>query len=96
MNNILMGNTDYSYYETIAGGCGAGPGFHGASGVHHHMTNTRMTDPEVLEKRFPVRLEAIEIVAMTVDEALAACRDGTVKDSKTLATLLLAQLHGWI
>jgi 5-oxoprolinase (ATP-hydrolysing) len=61
MNNILMGNTDYSYYETIAGGCGAGPGFHGASGVHHHMTNTRITDPEVLENRYPLRVEEFSL-----------------------------------
>jgi 5-oxoprolinase (ATP-hydrolysing) len=56
MNNVMLGNDRYSYYETICGGCGAGPGFRGASAVHHHMTNTRITDPEILERRYPLRL----------------------------------------
>ena len=56
MNNLMIGNDTYSYYETICGGCGAGPESHGASGVHHHMTNTRITDPEILEHRYPLRL----------------------------------------
>ncbi len=56
MNNFTFGNERYQYYETIAGGAGAGPGFHGASGVQTHMTNSRLTDPEVLEERFPVLL----------------------------------------
>ncbi len=56
MNNVLFGNDRFSYYETVCGGCGAGPGFHGASAVHSHMTNTRITDPEILEARYPVRL----------------------------------------
>jgi 5-oxoprolinase (ATP-hydrolysing) len=56
MNNVTFGNADFSYYETIGGGAGAGPDFPGASGVHTHMTNTRITDPEVLEARYPVRL----------------------------------------
>jgi len=54
MNNFTFGNERYQYYETIAGGAGAGPGYHGASGVQTHMTNSRLTDPEVLEGRFPV------------------------------------------
>ncbi len=58
MNNVLFGNARFGYYETIGGGCGAGPGFHGASAVHSHMTNTRMTDPEVIEHRYPVRINA--------------------------------------
>ena len=56
MNNLTFGNERFGYYETIGGGAGAGPGFAGASGVHTHMTNTRITDPEVLESRFPVRV----------------------------------------
>lgn len=56
MNNLTFGNPRYGYYETVAGGAGAGPGFDGASGVHTHMTNTRITDPEVLETRYPVRM----------------------------------------
>jgi 5-oxoprolinase (ATP-hydrolysing) len=56
MNNLLMGNERFGYYETICGGAGAGPTFDGADAVHTHMTNTRLTDPEVLESRYPVRL----------------------------------------
>ncbi len=57
MNNFTFGNARYQYYETIAGGAGAGPEFDGASAVQTHMTNSRLTDPEVLETRFPVILE---------------------------------------
>nr|XP_040023452.1 5-oxoprolinase isoform X1 [Gasterosteus aculeatus aculeatus] len=57
MNNISFGNDSVGYYETVAGGAGAGPGWNGRSGVHSHMTNTRITDPEILEKRYPVILE---------------------------------------
>jgi 5-oxoprolinase (ATP-hydrolysing) len=58
MNNLTFGNSRYQYYETIAGGSGAGPGFDGTDAVQAHMTNSRLTDPEVLECRFPVRLES--------------------------------------
>ncbi|MBX9750277.1 MAG: hydantoinase B/oxoprolinase family protein [Roseococcus sp.] len=61
MNNSLFGDATYQYYETICGGTGAGPGFHGVSAVQTHMTNTRMTDPEILEMRYPVRLEEFAI-----------------------------------
>jgi 5-oxoprolinase (ATP-hydrolysing) len=61
MNNFTFGNAQYQYYETISGGSGAGPGFAGTSVVQTHMTNSRLTDPEVLEYRFPVRLEAYSI-----------------------------------
>ncbi len=61
MNNFTFGNETHQYYETIAGGSGAGPGFDGASAVQTHMTNSRLTDPEVLEWRFPVRLEEFAI-----------------------------------
>ncbi|OYQ36917.1 5-oxoprolinase [Niveispirillum lacus] len=61
MNNFLFGADRFQYYETICGGAGGGPGFHGASAVHTHMTNTRITDPEVLELRYPVRLEQFAI-----------------------------------
>ncbi len=54
MNNFTFGNERYQNYETICGGSGAGPGFDGTSAVHTHMTNTRLTDPEILEWRFPV------------------------------------------
>lgn len=61
MNNVLFGTPTWAYYETICGGSGAGPGFDGTDAVHTHMTNTRITDPEVLEKRYPVRLERFAI-----------------------------------
>ncbi|MFP1643081.1 hydantoinase B/oxoprolinase family protein [Pontitalea aquivivens] len=61
MNNLVWGNAAFQNYETIAGGTGAGPGFAGCDAVQSHMTNTRMTDPEVLERRFPVRLERFAI-----------------------------------
>ena len=73
MNNFTFGNSKYQYYETISGGCGAGGvtdatgqlvgGFNGTSVVQAHMTNSRLTDPEILEFRFPVRLESYEIRA---------------------------------
>jgi 5-oxoprolinase (ATP-hydrolysing) len=56
MNNILFGNDHFGYYETLAGGTGAGEDFNGSDAVHHHMTNTRITDPEVIEFRYPVRI----------------------------------------
>ena len=61
MNNLTFGNDSHQYYETICGGAGAGPGFDGASAVHTHMTNSRLTDPEVLEWRYPVLVEEFRI-----------------------------------
>ena len=61
MNNLTFGDATFGYYETICGGAGAGPGFAGADAVHTHMTNTRLTDVEVLESRFPVRVVRFEI-----------------------------------
>ncbi|MGC9504096.1 hydantoinase B/oxoprolinase family protein [Baaleninema sp.] len=61
MNNFTFGNATYQYYETICGGAGAGDGFPGTDGVHTHMTNSRLTDPEVLEWRFPVILDKFAI-----------------------------------
>jgi len=56
-NNLTFGNDQFQYYETLCGGSGAGPGFHGTDAVHTHMTNSRLTDPEILEQRFPVLLK---------------------------------------
>ena len=61
MNNFTFGNARHQYYETIAGGSGAGPDHDGTSAVQTHMTNSRLTDPEVLETRLPVRLERFAI-----------------------------------
>ncbi|MCK9920118.1 hydantoinase B/oxoprolinase family protein [Microbacteriaceae bacterium K1510] len=63
MNNLNFGNTKYQYYETICSGSPAGPGFNGTDAVHTHMTNTRLTDPEILEFRYPVVLEDFHIRA---------------------------------
>ncbi len=63
MNNFTFGNSRYQYYETICGGSGAGPSFHGTDAVQTHMTNSRLTDPEVLELRFPVLLKEFSIRA---------------------------------
>jgi len=61
MNNFTFGNAQHQYYETVAGGSGAGPGFDGTDAVQTHMTNSRLTDPEVLEFRFPVLVEEFRI-----------------------------------
>jgi 5-oxoprolinase (ATP-hydrolysing) len=61
MNNVLFGNDTYQYYETVCGGSGAGPDFDGTSAVHTHMTNTRLTDPEILEWRYPVMLDSFSV-----------------------------------
>ncbi len=61
MNNFTFGDEGMGYYETIAGGAGAGPGWAGRSGVHTHMTNTRITDPEILERRYPVVLHCFSL-----------------------------------
>ena len=61
MNNLTFGNARHQYYETICGGAGAGANFDGQSAVHTHMTNSRLTDPEVLEARYPVLLEEFSI-----------------------------------
>jgi 5-oxoprolinase (ATP-hydrolysing) len=63
MNNLTFGNQHYQYYETLCGGAGAGKGFKGAGAVHTHMTNSRLTDPEILEWRFPVLLREFSIRA---------------------------------
>ncbi|XP_001848679.2 5-oxoprolinase [Culex quinquefasciatus] len=61
MNNITIGDESWGYYETVAGGSGAGPGWHGTGGVHTHMTNTRITDPEILELRYPIILKKFSL-----------------------------------
>ncbi len=80
MNNFLFGNDRFGFYETICGGTGAGPGFHGASGVHSHMTNTRITDPEILELRYPVRLEKFEIRKRSGGKGKWNGGDGVVRE----------------
>lgn len=80
MNNVLFGNDGFGYYETIGGGTGAGPGFNGADAVHHHMTNTAGTDPEILEHRYPVRLQRYEIRKNSGGQGMFAGGNGIEKE----------------
>ncbi|MEL3891352.1 hydantoinase B/oxoprolinase family protein [Ferrovibrio sp. MS7] len=92
MNNFTFGNNDYQYYETICGGSGAGATFDGCDAVHTHMTNARLTDPEVLEFRFPVLLESFRIRRGSGGKGKHKGGDGTIRRMRFLepmtATLL--------
>jgi len=79
MNNVTFGDESFGYYETIGGGAGAGPDFAGASGVHTHMTNTRITDPEILEARYPVRLSEFSLRAGSGGRGRHCGGDGLVR-----------------
>ncbi len=79
MNNFNFGNDTYQYYETICGGSGAGPTFDGTSAVHTHMTNTRLTDPEILEFRYPVILEDFHIRRGSGGPGKHKGGDGTIR-----------------
>jgi 5-oxoprolinase (ATP-hydrolysing) len=79
MNNFTFGNEKIQYYETICGGSGAGNGFHGTDAVQTHMTNSRITDPEVLEWRFPVRLEEFSIRRGSGGDGAFKGGDGSVR-----------------
>jgi len=92
MNNFTFGNADFQYYETIAGGSGAGEGFAGTSVVQTHMTNSRLTDPEVLELRFPVRLESFEIRAGSGGAGRWRGGDGATRRIRFLAPMIASLL----
>ncbi|HEX6902376.1 MAG TPA: hydantoinase B/oxoprolinase family protein [Thermoanaerobaculia bacterium] len=92
MNNLLFGNRRFGFYETVCGGAGAGPGFHGASAVHTHMTNTRITDPEVLEHRYPVRLERFAIRRGSGGKGRWRGGDGTIRELTFLEPMSLSML----
>ena len=92
MNNFVYGNEEYQNYETIGGGTGAGPDFCGASAVHSHMTNTRMTDPEVLETRFPVRVEEFAIRRGSGGPGRYAGGDGITRKLKFLESMTVTVL----
>ncbi|NEP43952.1 MAG: hydantoinase B/oxoprolinase family protein, partial [Okeania sp. SIO2H7] len=79
MNNFTFGSDRHQYYETICGGSGAGPNFHGTDAIHTHMTNSRLTDPEVLEWRFPVLLESFEIRASSGGEGTYKGGNGVMR-----------------
>ncbi len=92
MNNFTFGNDTYQYYETVCGGSGAGPDFDGCDAVHTHMTNARLTDPEVLEFRFPILLESFRIRRGSGGKGKHRGGDGTIRRLRFLeemtATLL--------
>jgi 5-oxoprolinase (ATP-hydrolysing) len=94
MNNFTFGNERYQYYETVAGGSGAGPDFDGADVVQTHMTNSRLTDPEVLEWRFPVRLESFEIRAGSGGRGRRRGGHGAVRRVRFLEPMTAAILSG--
>lgn len=87
MNNLTFGNDQYQYYETICSGSPAGPGFNGTSGVHVHMTNSRLTDPEILETRFPVVLEDFHIRLGSGGKGEWSAGDGTSRTIRFLKTM---------
>ena len=92
MNNFTFGNETYQYYETICGGSGAGPDFDGTTAVHTHMTNSRLTDPEVLEWRFPVLLEDFRINHGSGGGGLHKGGDGTIRRLRFLVEMNAAVL----
>ena len=94
MNNVTYGNERYQYYETICSGAPAGPGFDGAPGVHTHMTNSRLTDPEILELRFPVVLEDFHIRRGSGGRGKWNAGDGTERTVRFRETMDLALLTG--
>lgn len=92
MNNLLFGNARFGYYETVCGGAGAGPGFHGASAVHTHMTNTRITDPEVLEHRYPVLVERFAVRQGSGGRGRWHGGDGVVRELRFLEPMSVSLL----
>ena len=92
MNNVLFGNRQFGYYETVAGGTGAGEGFNGASGVHQHMTNTRITDPEIMEHRYPIRLQRFQIRKNSGGKGAFHGGDGLIREYEFLEDMELSLL----
>jgi 5-oxoprolinase (ATP-hydrolysing) len=92
MNNVVFGDQHFGYYETVCGGAGAGPGWPGADAVHTHMTNTAITDPEVLEHRYPVRLERFAIRRGSGGRGRHVGGCGVVRELLFLAPVSLAVL----
>jgi 5-oxoprolinase (ATP-hydrolysing) len=92
MNNVIFGAEDFGYYETVAGGTGAGPTFRGADAVHSHMTNTRATDPELLEHRYPVRLHRFTVRRGSGGRGRFRGGDGAVRELEFLRPVSLSLL----
>jgi 5-oxoprolinase (ATP-hydrolysing) len=94
MNNVNFGNDTYQYYETICSGSPAGPGFPGTDAVHTHMTNTRLTDPEILEFRYPVLLEDFHIRKDTGGKGQWNAGDGVIRTIRFLEKMEYTILSG--
>lgn len=92
MNNLLFGNEKFGFYETISGGVGATEGYKGASGVHQHMTNTRITDPEIMELRYPVRVEEFSLRTASGGGGRWNGGDGVVRKLRFLEPVSLTLL----
>lgn len=92
MNNFLFGNARFGYYETICGGTGAGEGFDGASAMHSHMTNTAITDPEIIERRYPVRLRQFSIRSGSGGKGAWNGGNGVVREFEFLEQLTVSVL----
>jgi len=92
MNNLTFGNARHQYYETIAGGAGAGPNFDGADAVQTHMTNSRLTDPEVLELRFPIRVENFAVRTGSGGTGRHKGGDGVIRRLKFLEPMTVSLL----
>jgi 5-oxoprolinase (ATP-hydrolysing) len=92
MNNLTFGDRSFGYYETLGGGAGAGPGFHGASAVHTHMTNSRITDAEVLEQRHPVRVVELSIRRGSGGTGRWSGGDGLVRELELLVPMRVSVL----
>ncbi|MFI7685675.1 hydantoinase B/oxoprolinase family protein [Streptomyces griseoaurantiacus] len=94
MNNVTFGNEHHQYYETVASGAGAGPGFHGASAVQTHMTNSYLTDPEVLEMRLPVLVERFSLRAGSGGRGRWRGGDGVVRRIRFREAMTISVLSG--
>jgi N-methylhydantoinase B len=94
MNNFTFGNAQYQYYETICGGSGAGIDFDGTDAVHSHMTNSRLTDPEVLESRFPVRVERFSLRPDSGGTGLYSGGNGVIRHIRFLEPMTANILSG--
>ena len=94
MNNVTFGNARHQYYETLCGGTGAGPDFDGASAVHSHMTNSRLTDPEVLEWRYPVLVERFAVRRGSGGDGAHRGGDGVVRRLRFREAMTAAVLSG--
>jgi 5-oxoprolinase (ATP-hydrolysing) len=92
MNNFTFGNDRYQYYETICGGTGAGADFAGADAIHSHMTNSRITDPEILEWRFPVRVETFAIRRGSGGDGHCRGGDGVIRRLRFLEAMTVGVL----